>query len=86
MRMFKVTACVPSQTRNTAGTPKYSLFQASSCDNWFRETATKLRNGWKIVKVELATGVRYEHRAIDLNFTEFNVNWKEVQLPPFFCG
>ncbi|ADI64362.1 phycobilisome linker polypeptide [Trichormus azollae] len=57
-RLFKVTACVPSQSRvrtqrelqNTYFT-KFVAFE-----NWFREQQRIMKMGGKIVKVELATG------------------------------
>ena len=50
MRMFKVTACVPSETRNTYSTKLVPY------ENWFNEQQRIQKMGGKIVNVELATG------------------------------
>jgi phycobilisome core linker protein len=58
MRMFKVTACVPSQTRiRTQRELQNTYFtKLVPYDNWFREQQRIMKMGGKIVKVELATG------------------------------
>ena len=58
MRMFKVTACVPSQTRiPTHRELQYTFFtKLVPYENWFREQQRIQKMGGKIVKVELATG------------------------------
>ncbi len=58
MRMFKVTACVPSQTRiRTQRELQNTYFtKLVPYDNWFREQQRIQKMGGKIVKVELATG------------------------------
>ena len=58
MRMFKVTACVPSQTRIRTQRELQNTFftKLVPYDNWFREQQRIQKMGGKIVKVELATG------------------------------
>lgn len=58
MRMFKVTACVPSQTRiRTQRELQNTYFtKLVAYDNWFREQQRIMKMGGKILKVELATG------------------------------
>jgi phycobilisome core linker protein len=58
MRMFKVTACVPSQTRiRTQRELQNTYFtKLVPFDNWFREQQRIMKMGGKIVKVQLATG------------------------------
>ena len=58
MRMFKITACVPSQTRiRTQRELQNTYFtKLVPYDNWFREQQRIMKMGGKIVKVELATG------------------------------
>ena len=58
MRMFKVTACVPSQTRlRTQRELQNTYFtKLVPYGNWFREQQRIQKMGGKIVKVELATG------------------------------
>jgi phycobilisome core linker protein len=58
MRMFKVTACVPSQTRiRTQRELQNTYFtKLVPYDNWFREQQRIMKMGGKIVKVQLATG------------------------------
>lgn len=58
MRMFKVTACVPSQTRiRTQRELQNTYFtKLVPYDNWFREQQRIMKMGGKIIKVELATG------------------------------
>jgi phycobilisome core linker protein len=60
MRMFKVTACVPSQTRiRTQRELQNTYFtKLIPYDNWFREQQRIMKMGGKIIKVELATGKR----------------------------
>jgi phycobilisome core linker protein len=58
MRMFKITACVPSQTRiRTQRELQNTYFtKLVPYDNWFKEQQRIMKMGGKIVKVELATG------------------------------
>lgn len=58
MRMFKVTACVPSQTRIRTQRELQNTFftKLVSFDNWFAEQQRIMKMGGKIVRVELATG------------------------------
>jgi phycobilisome core linker protein len=58
MRMFKVTACVPSQTRiRTQRELQNTYFtKLVSFDNWFKEQQRIMKMGGKILKVQLATG------------------------------
>jgi phycobilisome core linker protein len=58
MRMFKITACVPSQTRiRTQRELQNTYFtKLVPYDNWFREQQRIMKMGGKIIKVELATG------------------------------
>jgi phycobilisome core linker protein len=58
MRMFKITACVPSQTRIRTQRELQNTYYTKLVpfDNWFREQQRIMKMGGKIVKVELATG------------------------------
>ncbi|MEN9205083.1 MAG: phycobilisome linker polypeptide [Thermostichales cyanobacterium BF4_bins_65] len=58
MRMFKITACVPSQTRiRTQRELQNTYFtKLVAYDNWFKEQQRIQKSGGKIVKVELVTG------------------------------
>ena len=58
MRTFKITACVPSQTRiRTQRELQNTYFtKLVPYDNWFREQQRIMKMGGKIIKVELATG------------------------------
>jgi phycobilisome core linker protein len=58
MRMFKVTACVPSQTRIRTQRELQNTFftKLVPFSNWFAEQQRIMKMGGKIVKVELATG------------------------------
>ena len=58
MRTFKITACVPSQTRiRTQRELQNTYFtKLVSYDNWFAEQQRIMKMGGKIIKVELATG------------------------------
>jgi phycobilisome core linker protein len=58
MRMFKVTACVPSQTRiRTQRELQNTYFtKLVPYDNWFAEQQRIMKMGGKILKVKLATG------------------------------
>jgi len=58
MRMFKITACVPSQTRIRTQRELQNTFftKLVAYDNWFKEQQRIQKMGGKIVKVELATG------------------------------
>ena len=60
MRMFKVTACVPSQTRiRTQRELQNTYFtKLVPYDNWFREQQRIQKMGGTIKKVELVTGKR----------------------------
>jgi len=49
--MFKITACVPSQSRIRTQRELQNTY-----DNWFREQQRIMKMGGKIVKVQLATG------------------------------
>ncbi|MEO3705339.1 phycobilisome linker polypeptide [Trichormus azollae] len=57
-RLFKVTACVPSQSRvRTQRELQNTYFtKLVAFENWFREQQRIMKMGGKIVKVELATG------------------------------
>jgi phycobilisome core linker protein len=57
-RFFKITACVPSQTRiRTQRELQNTYFtKLVPYDNWFREQQRIMKQGGKILKVELATG------------------------------
>ena len=58
MRMFRITACVPSQTRiRTQRELQNTYFtKLVAFNNWFREQQRIMKMGGKILKVELATG------------------------------
>ena len=58
MRMFRVTACVPSQTRiRTQRELQNTYFtKLVPYDNWFSEQQRMQKMGGKIIKVELVTG------------------------------
>ncbi len=58
MRMFKITACVPSQTRiRTQRELQNTYFtKLVPYENWFKEQQRIQKAGGRIVKVELATG------------------------------
>jgi phycobilisome core linker protein len=58
MRMFKITACVPSQSRIRTQRELQNTFftKLVSYDNWFREQQRIMKMGGKILKVQLATG------------------------------
>ena len=58
MRMFKVTACVPSNTRiRTQRELQNTYFtKLVPYDNWFREQQRIMKMGGRIIKVVLATG------------------------------
>jgi len=58
MRMFRITACVPSQTRiRTQRELQNTYFtKLVAFENWFREQQRIMKMGGKIVKVELASG------------------------------
>ena len=58
MRMFRITACVPSQTRirTQTRTAEYFFTKLVPYDSWFIEQQRIQKMGGKIVKVELATG------------------------------
>jgi phycobilisome core linker protein len=57
-RLFKITACVPSQTRiRTQRELQNTYFtKLVPYENWFSEQQRIQKMGGKIVKVELATG------------------------------
>lgn len=54
MRMYKVTACVPSQTRIRTQRELQNTFftKLVSHDNWFNEQQRIQKMGGKILKVE----------------------------------
>ncbi|NJK61319.1 MAG: photosystem I reaction center subunit XII [Synechococcaceae cyanobacterium SM2_3_1] len=58
MRMFKVTACVPSQTRiRTQRELQNTYFtKLVPYENWFMEQQRIQKSGGRILRVELATG------------------------------
>jgi phycobilisome core linker protein len=58
MRLFKITACVPSQTRiRTQRELQNTYFtKLVPYENWFREQQRIQKMGGRIVKVELSTG------------------------------
>ncbi len=58
MRMFKVTACVPSQSRIRTQRELQNTFftKLVPYDNWFREQQRIQKMGGKIVRVELFAG------------------------------
>jgi phycobilisome core linker protein len=58
MRMFKVTACVPSNTRIRTQRELQNTFftKLVPYDNWFREQQRIQKMGGKIMKVELFSG------------------------------
>jgi phycobilisome core linker protein len=58
MRMFKITACVPSQTRiRTKRELQNTYFtKLVPYDNWFREQQRIQKSGGRILKVELVAG------------------------------
>lgn len=58
MRMFQVTACVPSQTRIRTQRELQNTFftKLVPFDNWFSEQQRIMKMGGKIVKVKLVTG------------------------------
>ena len=58
MRMFRITACVPSQSRIRTQRELQNTFftKLVPYDSWFREQQRIQKMGGKIVKVELATG------------------------------
>ncbi|MBE9077472.1 phycobilisome linker polypeptide [Romeria aff. gracilis LEGE 07310] len=58
MRMFRITACVPSQTRIRTQRELQNTYYTKLVpyDNWFSEQQRIQKMGGTIVKVELATG------------------------------
>ena len=60
MRTFRITACVPSQTRIRTQRELQNTYYTKlvAFENWFREQQRIMKMGGKIVKVELATGQR----------------------------
>ncbi len=58
MRMFKITACMPSFNRiRTQRELQNTYFtKLVPYDGWFREQQRIMKMGGKILKVELATG------------------------------
>ena len=58
MRMFRVTACVPSQSRiRTQSELQNTYFtKLVPYDSWFREQQRIQKMGGKIVSVKLVTG------------------------------
>jgi len=57
-RTFKITACVPSQSRiRTQRELQNTYFtKLVPFENWFREQQRIMKAGGKIIKVQLATG------------------------------
>ncbi len=58
MRMFKVTACVPSLSRTRTQRELQNTYftKLVPFDNWFREQQRIQKMGGTIIKVQLATG------------------------------
>lgn len=58
MRMFQITACVPSKSRTRTQRELQNTFftKLVPFDNWFREQQRIMKMGGKIIKVKLATG------------------------------
>ena len=58
MRLFKVTACMPSQTsiRTQRELQNTYFTKLVPFDSWYREQQRIQKMGGKILKVELATG------------------------------
>lgn len=58
MRMFKVTACIPSQTRIRTQRELQNTYVTKLVpyDNWFAEQQRMQKMGGKIVSVKLVTG------------------------------
>lgn len=58
MRMFKITACVPSLSRIRTQRELQNTYFSKLVpfENWFREQQRIMKMGGKIIKVELATG------------------------------
>ncbi|NES84543.1 MAG: photosystem I reaction center subunit XII [Moorea sp. SIO2B7] len=58
MRMFKVTACLPSKTsiRTQRELQNTYFSKLVPYENWFREQQRIQKMGGKIIKVELAIG------------------------------
>jgi phycobilisome core linker protein len=58
MRMFKITACVPSLSRTRTQRELQNTYftKLVPYDNWFKEQQRIQKMGGRIVKVELATG------------------------------
>ena len=58
MRLFKVTACIPSpeKIRTQREIQNTYFTKWVSYDSWFAEQQRIMKQGGKIIKVELATG------------------------------
>jgi phycobilisome core linker protein len=58
MRMFKITACVPSLTRTRTQRELQNTYftKLVPFENWFKEQQRIQKMGGRIVKVQLATG------------------------------
>ncbi len=58
MRMFKITACVPSQTRIRTQRELQNTFftKLVPYENWFQEQQRIQKSGGRILKVELVAG------------------------------
>ncbi len=58
MRMFKVTACLPSTSRTRTQRELQNTYftKLVPYDAWFKEQQRIQKQGGKIIKVELATG------------------------------
>ena len=58
MRMFKITACVPSQTRIRTQRELQNVYftKLVPYNAWFKEQQRIMKMGGKIINVELAIG------------------------------
>ena len=79
MRMFKVTACVPSQTRIRTQRELQNTFftKLVPYDNWFREQQRIMKMGGKIIKVELATGKQGMNTGLSQVIKQRNIQFKQ---------
>ena len=66
MRMFKITACMPSQTsiRTQRELQNTYFTKLVPYDSWFREQQRIQKMGGSILKVELATGKKNTNTGI----------------------
>lgn len=60
MRTFKITACFPTTTniRTQRQLQNTYVTKMVSYNNWFKEQQRIQKAGGKIIKVELATGIK----------------------------